>query len=291
MTFLRAALAFAQNGRAVFPCAPGEKVPAIPKSEGGRGFLEATTDARTIWAWWSRWPNANVGMACEASGLLVVDVDVREDRDGTDTLAELERVHGRLPETRISLTPNGGIHYFYSLEGVTADRWRGSLGPGIDLKVNGYVLLPPSKLATGGNYRWANHLPVVPVAPWVLGLAIEPPAPARPSAPTFPTVRSTPWAEAALARIRSEVSSTAKGSRNQTLNRAAHRCGLLVGGGLLSRARVVAELTVAALEAGLPEKEISLVLREGGALEVGAKNPIYGPSTERPPRHEGDVRA
>lgn len=40
------------------------------------GFKDATTDRAQIQAWWQRWPNANIGIACGAAGWVVIDVDL-----------------------------------------------------------------------------------------------------------------------------------------------------------------------------------------------------------------------
>ncbi len=57
------ALAYAKRGWAVFPLRPSSKFPLIPKDEGGRGCLDATTDEQQIRAWWTRQPDANIGLA------------------------------------------------------------------------------------------------------------------------------------------------------------------------------------------------------------------------------------
>ena len=67
-TLLQAALRYAELGYPVFPCVPGGKAPAT-----AHGFLDATTDAGQIEAWWTARPDANIGMP--TAGLLVVDVD------------------------------------------------------------------------------------------------------------------------------------------------------------------------------------------------------------------------
>ena len=55
---LAAALRYARANWPVFPCIPGEKVPATP-----HGFLDATTDPDKITWWWSRGPDRNAGGA------------------------------------------------------------------------------------------------------------------------------------------------------------------------------------------------------------------------------------
>ena len=58
---LRAALAYAAMGFAVFPCASKGKTPLT-----GRGFKDATKDHEVIRALWSAHPGANVGIATGA---------------------------------------------------------------------------------------------------------------------------------------------------------------------------------------------------------------------------------
>ena len=76
MTFLDLALSYVARGWYVFPLQTRGKFPRIPKADGGRGFKDATLDLEQVTSWWTKWPNANVGIACGASGLYVVDCDL-----------------------------------------------------------------------------------------------------------------------------------------------------------------------------------------------------------------------
>ena len=82
MTLLEAALHYAARGWAVFPLPPRSKEPFDKKdlhdSQGRGGFYVATTSPEIIRQWWARWPKANIGVATEASGLVCVDVDVKD---------------------------------------------------------------------------------------------------------------------------------------------------------------------------------------------------------------------
>jgi hypothetical protein len=69
-TFLDIALQCAARGWYVFPCKPRSKRPATKN-----GFKDATLDAEQIRAWWTKMPDANVAIACGASGIAVFDVD------------------------------------------------------------------------------------------------------------------------------------------------------------------------------------------------------------------------
>src|SRR4051794_6830196 len=53
----------------------------------------ASANEITIREWWSRWPNANTGIATgRGSGFFVLDVDT--DRGGDESLHALEASHG-----------------------------------------------------------------------------------------------------------------------------------------------------------------------------------------------------
>jgi hypothetical protein len=74
-SFLDIALHGISRGWYVFPLKPKDKYPVISKAAGGKGFYDATLDAEQIKAWWTKYPTANVGIACGASDLYVADCD------------------------------------------------------------------------------------------------------------------------------------------------------------------------------------------------------------------------
>lgn len=116
-----------------------------------RGVDEASRDPLVIEAWFTRWPDANIGMAMGArSGVFAVDVDPRNG--GDVTLAERVAKHGRLPDTINALTGGGGFHYLFRWDGR---RVPGKLGKGIDIKgEGGYIVVEPSMHASGVAYAW-----------------------------------------------------------------------------------------------------------------------------------------
>lgn len=113
------------------------------------GLDEATTDIEQITKWWSQWPQANIGINCGKSGLLVIDLDLYKD-----TYAG----HGmNLDEDTVTaITGGGGTHLFYRL-GQT-DPFGNSnkeLPKGIDIRAHGgYVIVAPSLHYTGNRYQW-----------------------------------------------------------------------------------------------------------------------------------------
>jgi hypothetical protein len=137
-----------------------------PRISGGHH--RASVDSATIDRWFTAWPDANVGIACAKSGWVVLDVDPRNG--GDQTLAKLIAELGPLPTTLTARTGGGGQHLVFRLPSGT--RFAGQLGLGIDLKVNGYIVVEPS--VTTSPYQWVTSIdqPIAQLpAMWLARLA------------------------------------------------------------------------------------------------------------------------
>src|SRR5262245_56041033 len=113
---LAAALDYTKKGIPVFPCDPLDKKPLTP-----HGFKDATTDEQRVRAWWTRRPDAMIGMPTGArtnTFVFDVDLDLAEGIDGPKSLVELTAKHGSLPPTMASKTPRGGSQFFFLLNGA-----------------------------------------------------------------------------------------------------------------------------------------------------------------------------
>lgn len=159
--FLDAAIDYASRGMAVFPLKPRDKAP-ITK----HGVHEATTNFDQIQKWWSKYPSANIGIACGkvSGGLLVVDIDRKPNGvDGLDSLNEWERENGELPETVRSITGSGGSHIFYRINGESKNRV--NILDGVDIRSDGgYIVAPPSIHNNGHPYEWEYDPEEYPIA-------------------------------------------------------------------------------------------------------------------------------
>jgi len=162
---LAAARAYAARGWFVFPCKPGKKGPLT-----NRGFKNASNHADIIAGWWQRWPDANIGIACGPSKLVVVDVDAKNDQSGLESWADLRAELGLNDETVTCETPTGGLHVYYEDADERDIRCSvGTLGEGLDVRAEGgYVLAPPSVHPDGGEYVWAmdcapDEIEIVPL--------------------------------------------------------------------------------------------------------------------------------
>jgi hypothetical protein len=208
---LEAALRYAELGYPVFPCAPGTKTPLTE-----HGHLDATTDPEQIEQWWTQRPNANVAIA--TARLVVIDVDA-----GSAWLADQPERALELAVAPLSLTANGGRQYVFRQP--VGKAWRntaGRLASNVDTRADGgYIVAPPSVLAGGKVYRWAeglaldeppDHLPEPPgwLAAQLDGLA--PNAPRSCQAVGPPTL-------AHVAAGPSEANAIPEGQRNATLAR------------------------------------------------------------------------
>jgi len=152
-----AALEYAEWGWRVFPLAPRSKRPLIQ----GKDWKEyATDDEVQVAAWWSKTPDANIGLLCgQASGVVVLDIDQRGDKEGAAQIALLEKEHGELPRTVCAATGGGGGHMFFA--------WPEELSVGCPKPIKdceikgegGYVVLAPSVHPdTAALYEWQPGL-------------------------------------------------------------------------------------------------------------------------------------
>lgn len=132
-------------------CRNAGKHPITALAPSGLG--DASSDPDVVRSWWDAYPRANVAVACEASRLVVLDVDPRNG--GDETLEFVERSVCDLPYTLTASTGGGGRHLFYAA--TVGLRARGRVGRGVDVKHRGYVLLPPSNHASGGVYAWITE--------------------------------------------------------------------------------------------------------------------------------------
>ncbi len=261
---LSAALAYADRGIPVLPlhtpdpvgaCSCGRrrcdrpgKHPRLP-----HGLTEASTDPRRLEMWWSRWPDANIGLR---TGVVMDVADVDTD-DGGHALRLL--VGGAMPVGPLVRTGGGGWHLWLHPIGY-GNRVR--LLPGVDWRgAGGYVVAPPSLHARGTAYTWVCRTTALPPCPPALRELVA--GPTRPTRPALPVVHPDRYAEAALDAETARVAGAPEGARNDTLNRAAFALGRLVGAGLLDERSVTRELSAAARYAGLGRQETVRTIRSG----------------------------
>ena len=252
-TLAASARHLAQVGVPVFPCQPSGKRPLTT-----RGFHDATTDIGRVEAWWSRTPEANLGVPTGAvSGMVVVDVDVHGPVDGRQAFARAERAGlvdgwGLLVET-----PTGGLHaHFAATAGGEQRSWQAARA-GVDFRGDGgYIIVSPSVRIVGGvpiRYEVVNvgDQPAAALDSRRLRDFLDP----RPG----PVVRQGRGLVrlADMNRLAFWVAGRGEGERNRGLFWAA--CRLAESD--VSASDALDVLSAAASQAGLGEREIATTVR------------------------------
>jgi putative DNA primase/helicase len=275
---------------AVFPVNPADKSPLC-----AHGFKAASTDEQQIRTWWTRWPNAMIGMPTGGRTelwVLDIDVDVARKIDGRETMVRLEAKHGSLPATLTSATPRGGTQLFFRwFNYLNISTSCSRIGPGIDVRANGgYVVLPPSLRADGVPYRWltADDHPIMTAPFWLVELGRKQTRPIIDlneasailcKSPSARSARDYAWAKTALNRECENVAAAAAGTRNHALNLAAFNLFQIVAAGLLNEQDVREWLFAAANACGLVAddgaRQVSETIKSGA--RAGMKQPRQRP--------------
>ena len=264
----QAALKYAHNGWAVFPCKPEGKQPITTK-----GFYEATTDTDQIVKWWTRNPDANIGFAT-GHGVYVLDVD---GDSGQELLTCLELEHGALPTTREAVTGKGR-HLYFSCEEKLSNSASGYLGASLDTRGDGgYVILPPSIHENGRAYEWINDCEPAPIPEWLKPppkKVYTPPAPLADDEFMLRKTRPTgvnysqgdnehPYVVKTLDTEWHLLRRAVTGTRNSELNRLAFLCGRIANSGYGNETHMEQGTKSAALACGLEPKEVEKSWRSG----------------------------
>jgi Bifunctional DNA primase/polymerase, N-terminal len=238
---LRQALAYARCGWPVFPCLPGQKIPATQ-----HGYLDATTDEQQITEWFGRGQRRNLAIASGLPGPDVLDVDQHgEAGSGYPAFAKLERaglVDGASAYVR---TPAGGMHAYFT----GTDQHNGRLPRHhLDFRgAGGYVLAPPSQIG-GKAYQLIAKSGGHGTLDWAAVTALlEPQRQSERPAPGHAADRR-------LGQLTRWVAAQPEGNRNAGLYWAANRA---LG---TDPAADLSSLAAAARQAGLGEQEITRTL-------------------------------
>ena len=140
-----AALRLSSNGISIFPV-KADKSPFIQLWQG-----KATTDPLMVKKWWHKWPRANIAMPTgHQSGLVAVDVDVKNGVDGYESLSSIEAMFGVQGTRRIE-TPSGGVHLIYRCTQKVKSRV--GILDGIDIRGDGGYIVAEGSVIGGSAYK------------------------------------------------------------------------------------------------------------------------------------------
>jgi len=125
----------------------------------------------------------NLAISCGPSGIIVIDLDVKDAlwgpkdpaKHGVNNFRALEKKYGKV-KTLTARTASGGLHLFFrNTAGLGCST--GFLAPGIDTKgIGGYVVAPGSYVVDDkgryeGPYEWVDpSVPIVDLPEWLADL-------------------------------------------------------------------------------------------------------------------------
>jgi hypothetical protein len=158
---LEHALRLAAAGFHIFPLKPDAKTPAH------KGWQdEATTDHIQIRAWFEH-GDFNIGVYAGKFGdgsaaLLVLDVDNKGGKRGSDEIIRLELEGMDLPTCRETLTPTGGRHLFFKVP-EPVRQGADVVARGLDVRSRGGYVVGPGSVTKDGEYVEVDgDLPLAP---------------------------------------------------------------------------------------------------------------------------------
>jgi hypothetical protein len=240
------------------------------------GVKDATTNRARVLAWWTRHPQANIGLAT-GHAFDVLDVD---GPAGERAIRQLAAAHGLASSGPLVRTGGGGWHFYLAPTGLgnvhprDLDHvdWRGR---------GGYVVAPPSRHASGHPYQWLAgrdlHTPPGQVPP-VLLERLQPRQLQRPTGPDpLPTAADGSgerYVRAALAQELARVAAAPVGQRNRQLWESTRNLYNLVATGALIDREVHQGLLAAADRCGLLTEEPRQTRRTlASGRQVGLAHP------------------
>lgn len=172
MSVLKSIEDLINRGFYVFPLGINTKLPAIDDYTG-----RATQDFAKIENWW-RDPvlpyvihPLNIGVSTskfkEDLHLLVVDVDNKGDKNGSEEIFKLEMAGKFFPPTFSQRTPTGGSHLFYYTTSPLAQSVC-KIGPGIDTRASGGYVVGAGSNIGGNSYSISEDRDVAAAPEWLI---------------------------------------------------------------------------------------------------------------------------
>jgi hypothetical protein len=228
-----------QRGLPVFPCKAADKTPYTP-----RGFKNASTDPVRIQCWWSRWPDALIGVPTGIR-FVVIDVDLQYRE------AQQWYARANIPVTRTHVTRSGGRHILFQ-PNARVRCSAGKIWRHVDTRGDGgFIIWWP---ACSLEVLHADIL--APVPDWIIRALEQSKADRRPLKAV--DLDKTPAIVAGIVRI---IAGAREGERNQVCFWGACRLAELIDQKVIDRDDALDIAVEAASRAGLPHTEALRTVR------------------------------
>lgn len=264
-----AAVGLAELGLAIFPCAPGKKIPLA----GSHGYKDASSDPAVADKRWTAFPAATIALATGViNGRMVLDVDWRNGADENALPANCFKTAVVRTPGVLGDYPNHGMHLYFLCPGPQKSLRELD---GIGIKGDGgHVLLPPSRTANG-VYEWFNGLEPIELPqgylsrwkPEVVYAKLSPQLQdlvgrqrqRGPIEVAYPEL----WAAKGLSNQVDYVLRAPNGNGNNQLNISGFIVAQIVATGYLSEQTAIRDLTNAGLAIGLAPPKVRATLASG----------------------------
>jgi putative DNA primase/helicase len=179
----------------------------------------------------------------EPSGIVALDIDIRPDGNGFDSLDELGIAFH--PDAPTAHTPQGGCALLFSWPRHFVKSTASKLAPFVDIRGDGgSLILPP-----GPGRFWDPHLdpdtPIPPMPAWMEIAEAAAPEPRLAQLPARPQQLSR-YAEAALDGAVKAIVDAPAGQQRDVLNREIYSIARLVAGGVMPPGLAIESLQWAA---------------------------------------------
>lgn len=170
MSFLSSALKLAEQGFYVFPLLPGKKTPLIEDFTN-----RATRDREQIKKFWTdpvlgTEKDYNIGISTTryngSQALIVVDVDDKGLKRGSDEVLKLELSGYDFIDTTSQRTPSGGRHFIYRSK-APVKQGTSVLAPGLDIRSKGGYIAAAGSVIDGKAYVWEDK-PIAVCPDWII---------------------------------------------------------------------------------------------------------------------------
>jgi len=135
---------------------------------------KASSDIKTIWTWWARYPRANIGLLTgKVNGFIALDLD--SYKNGYEAPQDIL-------ETVSVATGSGGRQLYYQYPKGSVVGSRNDVtgkGKGVDVKADGGYVVAPGSVTYGGPYKWSSpirpssdefHEILTACPPWIIDL-------------------------------------------------------------------------------------------------------------------------
>jgi len=274
-TQLEAALIYAKFGVPVFPCnwKPDKdgKIRKYPLVGEG-GLYLATIDPTQIQEWWTKWPEALIGVPMgRRVGMWGVDADSKEKKGDVDGVKAWFDLQSECSDginndgvTRAHKTGTGGLHFLYLWEN---DRFVGCptmKGIGEIKGEGGYLIFPPSPYALDGrilSYSVSQDIEPEPAPDWLYDKIIG----SRPKSNGPWTGGSYDWSEnwvkSKLDEVCEQVRTATKGHWDEVRATKVFLFGRYVGDGAYDADKAWEEIEKAAKQCDAPDDYVGEVKR------------------------------